>query len=442
VDSAADGILLVSAAGRILSLNPAALAMFDYPDEAALRGQSLDLLIPAALDAWQAKPGRESGALELLGVRTGGAEFPIELSIGSFETAGSVVMAAIIRDATARKAAESALAQSSERLRLALEAGGMGAWDFDPATQEVSWDARQSALFGLALPAGEVPRALPFAAFLALVLPQDRADLLAAVELAIANDTGFAHEFRIRHADTGRERWLAGRGKLVPGARGGRLLGLNWDVTERREAEDRQMLLMREVDHRAKNSLAVVQSVLALTRASDLGGFRTAVAGRIGAMARAHTLLARTAWDAADLDALLRDELGVHLGGGKVSLAGPVVGLAPGAAQPVAMALHELATNAAKYGALSAPAGQVALRWSRLPDGGLCLRWRETGGPPVAGAPARQGFGSVLVTRTVERQLQGRIRFEWHRAGLECRLMLPAQAVRWPTEPSVLLATG
>ncbi|GGC46667.1 hypothetical protein GCM10011504_26340 [Siccirubricoccus deserti] len=453
VDSAADGILLATAEGQILSANAAALRMFGYPDESALLGQDLGILIPmvesARHDTYLA--ARRSGAppgiigvpgRELLGIRAGGAEFPIELSVGSFDSDGIIFVTGIVRDATGRKAAEAALAQSEERLRLALEAGGMGAWELDVATGQASWDARAFALCGLPSPRPDGPAPIALAEFEALVLPDDLPALRAAAEGPLTTGGAFAHEFRIRRPDSGRERWLAARGNLVRGDGGARFVGLAWDVTDRREAEERHLLLMREVDHRAKNSLAVVQSVLALTRANDLSGFRTAVTGRIGAMARAHTLLARTRWDAVDLQALLQEELAVHLAGGRVTLAGPAAGLAPGAAQPVAMALHELATNAAKYGALSTPGGRVALRWQRQFDGGLCLHWRETGGPPVMAPPLHRGFGSQLVTRTVERQLQGLITFDWEPAGLECHMMLPPKAVHWPSEAQGLSATG
>ena len=210
--------------------------------------------------------------------------------------------------------------------------------------------------------------------------------------------------------------------------------GVNYDVTERRRAEERQLLLAREVDHRAKNALAVVQSIVALTRHADPERFRTAVTGRIAALARAHTLLARDGWDGAGLRELIEQEVAPYRAGtdapDRVTLHGADVALAPGAAQPLAMALHELATNAAKYGALSRPGGHVALAWQVTEAGRLVLRWTETGGPTLDGPPARRGFGSSVIRNTVERQLGGRCLFEWRAEGLDCTLDLPATQLR------------
>jgi two-component sensor histidine kinase len=108
------------------------------------------------------------------------------------------------------------------------------------------------------------------------------------------------------------------------------------------------------------------------------------------------------------------------------------VALAPGAAQPLAMALHELATNAAKYGALTSPAGRIGISWAATEDGGLVLRWVEEGGPELQGPPERRGFGSSVIRNTVERQLGGRVRFDWPRSGLDLTLSIPASQLRWP----------
>jgi len=202
-------------------------------------------------------------------------------------------------------------------------------------------------------------------------------------EIRVADDGRMAVDFQIAPLRDARGRIT----HLVPSA---------VDITERKRAEDRQALLMREVDHRAKNALAVALSLVRLAPRDDAGRFAAGVEGRIAAMARAHSLLAKERWGGADLRSLAEGELAAHAG--RVRFAGPPVRLAAEAAQPFAMLLHELATNAAKHGALSAPGGAVDLEWDLGGEGGgLRLCWREAGGPPLAGAPARKGFGSRLV---------------------------------------------
>jgi len=213
----------------------------------------------------------------------------------------------------------------------------------------------------------------------------------------------------------------------------GRFAVLFMDVTERRHAEERQTLLTREVDHRAKNVLAVVQAALRLTPKDDPVAYATAIEGRVAALARAHTLLAAEHWSGADLRALLRHELAAFMEGGRgamgvgprVDLDGPALMLPPATAQPLAMAVHELATNAAKYGALSVPAGHLSVRWHLEPGRRLRLRWAESGGPPVAGPPARNGFGSRVLTGTLRGQLGGTVSLDWTPAGLVCDVDVP-----------------
>ncbi|MFC7475202.1 HWE histidine kinase domain-containing protein [Dankookia sp. GCM10030260] len=209
----------------------------------------------------------------------------------------------------------------------------------------------------------------------------------------------------------------------------GRIALLLLDVTDRKRAEARQALLAREVDHRAKNALAVVQSVLRLTQAPDLPSFIRTVEGRVAALGRAQSLLASTRWDGADLRALLEGELAPFLGGQRLELRGPPVVLPAVAAQPVAMAVHELATNAVKHGALSVPGGMLAVRWTVRParPTRLRLRWAEAGGPPVAGAPARRGFGSRVLEGTVRGQLGGAVELDWAASGLVCELDVPLE---------------
>jgi two-component sensor histidine kinase len=180
-----------------------------------------------------------------------------------------------------------------------------------------------------------------------------------------------------------------------------------------RDRDARQALLVREVDHRAKNALAVVQAVVRLTPAEDPGAFQRAVQARVNALARTHTMLARGGWTATDLRALLEAELAPHRDA--VVLDGPAVPVPATAAQPIALVAHELATNAVKHGALSQPGGRVAVSW-RVADGALGLRWEESGGPEVAGPPARRGFGSRMIEANIRGQLGGTVSAAWEPA--------------------------
>ena len=221
--------------------------------------------------------------------------------------------------------------------------------------------------------------------------------------------------------------------------------GIMRDISARKADEARRTLLVREVDHRAKNALAVVQSVLRLTPADEPRAFAAAVGARVAALARAHSLLAEGGWSGADLRAVAERELAPYaapkhgaataaLKGPVVSLDGPPVPLAAAAVQPFAMVLHELATNAAKHGALSALGGRVEVRWRAgrraAEDGLLRLSWTETGGPPLAGVPARRSFGSRMIEATVRRQLGGALERRWEPTGLVVEVAVPlARAV-------------
>jgi two-component sensor histidine kinase len=231
-----------------------------------------------------------------------------------------------------------------------------------------------------------------------------------------------------------RRRWRRYKAAEPRFAEDGTYLGHigSWiDITDRKEAEERQALLVRELDHRAKNTLAVVQAALELTPAADLQSFTQAIKGRVAALARAHALLSAARWSGADLRALLEAELLPFLGAapagnGRVELGGPELTLAPHAAQALSMVVHELATNATKHGALSVPDGRVSVAWRLDPDAGvLRLRWAEEGGPPVPGEPARRGFGSRVIETTVRRQLGGTLLRAWAPTGLVCEITVP-----------------
>lgn len=210
----------------------------------------------------------------------------------------------------------------------------------------------------------------------------------------------------------------------------GRLIGavnMLVDIAERKQVAERVERLAHEVDHRAKNVLAVIQAMVRFTRADTAENFATAIQGRIDALARVHALLSENRWQGADLKCLIMEELAPYRRDElRVCVDGPSVPLGAPAAQSIAIVLHELATNAARHGAFAA-GGRVSVQWSRRADLRLVLRWAEIGGPPVR-PPSRQGFGTLVIERAIRDQLEGAVRFDWHADGLVCDIEIPVEA--------------
>jgi two-component sensor histidine kinase len=210
---------------------------------------------------------------------------------------------------------------------------------------------------------------------------------------------------------------------------------LNSELEERvaeRTAEltaalDRQAILAREVDHRAKNALAVAQSIVRLTRADDVPSYVAAVEGRMRALSRAHDLLSHSRWEGANLARLIDEELAPYRTRDidRVAVDGPAVTLQPIVAQTLALAVHELATNAAKYGALSKREGRLKIEWNLQPSS-LSITWTESGGPGVT-SPVARGFGTKLIDASIHNQLGGEVAFAWNSSGLSCRLVIPRE---------------
>jgi PAS domain S-box-containing protein len=197
------------------------------------------------------------------------------------------------------------------------------------------------------------------------------------------------------------------------------------DITEQKRSQENIAMLAREAEHRSKNMLANVQAIVNLSRADTPDGLKKAVEGRIRALANVHSLFVATRWSGADLSTIAKQELLPYAAAteSRVRIEGPHVLLAPDTAQTVAISLHELATNAAKYGSLSVGAGQLDLTWSHGTHAALQLRWVETGGPKVT-TPTRRGFGSRVIEQMVA-QLGGDVRFDWREQGLVCDITLP-----------------
>src|ERR1700716_659821 len=195
------------------------------------------------------------------------------------------------------------------------------------------------------------------------------------------------------------------------------------DITEQKKNQELIVTLAREAEHRSKNLLANAMATVNLSQSNSPEGLKEVIAGRIQALANVCSLFAETRWIGAEVSAIARQELAPYSDGKRTFTDGPQTLLAPDAAQAVAVALHELATNAAKYGALSTPDGHVRLEWSNAAGGPLRLRWMETGGP-VAQEPTRTGFGTRIVEQMIVQQ-KGKVRFDWRKDGLVCEITLP-----------------
>ncbi|WP_338821923.1 sensor histidine kinase [Bradyrhizobium septentrionale] len=197
------------------------------------------------------------------------------------------------------------------------------------------------------------------------------------------------------------------------------------DITERKRSEAQIVNLAREAEHRTKNILSTVLATVRLSKSDTSDDLKELIEGRIDALAKVHTLFVESRWAGAELHRLATQELLAYSGEkeARVRIEGPAVMLEPSTAQTVAISLHELATNAAKYGSLSVGSGRVEVLWSLAADGRLSLRWIESGGPAAA-PPAHRGFGTRVLENMIG-QLKGEVRFDWRDQGLACEITLP-----------------
>ena len=313
----------------------------------------------------------------------------------------------------------------------ALDAGGVGYWELALPKLVLQVSPRGKELLGRD---PNAPFGLPE---LRELLPQAERDRHSQdLTEAITQHREYDAEFRVVGADGG-VRWVNVRGRALghSGRRPRRMVGVVFDVTERQEAfaavadsERRQRALIDELNHRVKNKLAAVQSISrqSAKRASSLDDFRDLFEARLVALSQTHNALTHSAWQHARLGELLRQQVAPYPPE-QVRLEGEEVDLAPREALALGMVFHELATNAAKYGALSTPAGSVQVTWSVTPgDLGpeLVLEWTETGGPPVS-PPTRRGFGTRMVQGSLVGELGGAASLVFDPDGFRCRLMAP-----------------
>lgn len=339
----------------------------------------------------------------------------------------------VVQDITTRVEARAALAEREERLRVATTVANLGIFEWHVLDDRATWENdRMFALFGRRPEEGSIGKAT----FLKEILhPDDRSMFRQAIVRALRDDTILHATGRIRRHDDGTWRTIDMAGRFErsrPGSLPRRLIGVVADVTDHYQSEERRSLLIRELHHRVKNTLATVQAIVGSTArtATSIDNFHEAFVGRIKSLAHTHSVLTEATWQTANLRDLLASELMPYTESEtetspdlRIALDGPPVDLPSDIAVPIGMAIHELTTNAAKYGALSTGRGRVAITWS-VEAGMLHLDWRESGGPAVA-PPTRQGFGSRLLQRVLTTQVQANITTDYAPEGFHLTLAAP-----------------
>jgi PAS domain S-box-containing protein len=337
----------------------------------------------------------------------------------------SFVLAALFAE---RRQHEAVLMASEARLQEALTAGGVAAFDWEVHSDQSQRSENAAQILGFG-----AKENFGGAQFLARVHPDERSRLLDLLRNVRPDNPVFDATFRFIRPD-GREVWLeqTAKGEFDSTGRLTHLRGLTLDITDRKVAAARQDLLIAELDHRVKNVLARVAVVAMQTREGSLtmDEYIKAVEGRIQSMAAAHSLLSQTRWTGVGLNDLVRDQLAPYAMAANAKISGPNIMLSAAATQAVAMVLHELVTNAAKYGALSTSNGSVSVNWDKSADereaAKVTIVWREHGGPPVA-APARTSFGSSLIRDLIPHELGGTVDLAFEPDGVSCRIEVPLE---------------
>lgn len=392
-----------------------------HPDDRAW----VDAAVVAALDP--AGSGTYDIAFRTLGIGDGVERWVAAKGQALVENGRTVRFIGTTRDVTEARRAEQTLRDTEERYRLAARATNDAIWDWDFATNHVLWNEALQAAYGYA-PDAIVPTG---AWWIGRIHPEDRPRIDASIHAVIDSDrSAWSDEYRFLRAN-GTYAHVLDRGYVIRGGDGvaRRMIGAMLDISERKRAEEHQRLLTGELQHRVKNTLTLVQAIASQTLrgSTDVAEMREAFAARLISLGRAHDILTQASWTAAPIAEVVDGALSVHRGdtGFRLRAGGPNVLLAAKPALSLALALHELATNAVKYGALSNETGIVELRWHVVHESDaprFCLTWSEQGGPPILSPPARKGFGSRLIERSFAAEVGGEVTLAYAPTGLVCRL--------------------
>lgn len=443
VSGADDAIMGLAPDGTVLDWNPSAERMLGYPASEAI-GRSARMLYP------EPRAAEFDGSLKRVGagervqgegvyLAKSGREVSVAFALSPVlgERGRVAGVSAVVRDISERKRTEEKLVETlalllrtNNQRELALTAGRMGTFEVDLDRGWITWSDEIYEQVG----AVKTKPRMTARDIEAFVHPDDREAMRARREEAYRTGQTYENEFRIVRPD-GEVRWLYVRAEALANAgKPSRAYGVSMDITERKEREAHIRFLMSEVSHRSKNLLAVVQAIASQTAraTSSPVDFATDFGARLKSLAASLDLLVREEWRGVSLKELIESQLGHYgdLQARRVEMAGPHLTLSPLAAQYLGMALHELSTNAVKYGALSVPAGKVSIAWKL--EGGrgkrrLSLSWLESGGPPVT-PPEQKGFGRLVIERMAAEALQGQVTLEFPREGLVWRLEADAAA--------------
>jgi PAS domain S-box-containing protein len=357
---------------------------------------------------------------------------PVDTSILEVRAVGD----ALARASQTRRRMEKSLREGEDRLRLALASADTGVWDWDLKTGALTWDKRMHELWAL-----EPDSPVTVEAFLSALHAQDRARTLAAIETAKDPDNPLEYdvEHRVIGGEDGVERWIAAQGRayFADGV-AVRMTGTARDITERKHWEQHTQLLMREITHRSKNLLAVIQAMARQTKvgSKSIADFEARFSGRLQALAASHDLLVQRDWHGVPVADLIKSQLGHYLDdhATQIDISGQKMIVTPEAAQNIGLAVHELSTNAAKYGALSVPEGKVTVHWKCTRNGTeesrFHIAWNELHGPNVE-APKHKGFGQVVLEQLAARALQGEATLQFSKDGVCWSLDIPASHILW-----------
>ena len=337
-------------------------------------------------------------------------------------------------DITERRRSEERLQQSLAIIELANEAGEIGVWHKDIVAGKGTWDERARKIFGVETATDRIN----FAQFKRIIHPEDSPRVRALLGRALKLGEKFEIECRVRHADAN-VRWVRMRGLAELDAhthRAVRMTGIVYDITGRRQREAHLRYLMRELTHRSKNLLAIIQAMARQTggAAASLEDFQSRFAARLQGISASHDLLVNEDWHGAYLADIVRAQVGGFIDRDdlRVKISGQHLQLKPEAAQNIGMALHELSSNASKFGALANALGKIEVSWTVSRDGTgdsrLKLVWQESGGPRVE-PPVRRGFGSTITERIVARALEAHVALAFDPDGVIWTLEIPSSYI-------------